>query len=44
MNNKKETNYTYTDVMKKVNMAREREKKGFIDYLGYQKGFLKTKP
>ena len=34
MNNKKETNYTYTDVMKKVNMAREREKKGFIDYLG----------
>lgn len=34
MNDKKETNYTYDDVMKKVNMAKEREKKGFIDYLG----------
>lgn len=34
MNNKKETNYSYADVMKKVNMAKEREKKGFIDYLG----------
>lgn len=34
MNNKKETNYAYADVMKKVNMAKEREKKGFTDYLG----------
>lgn len=34
MNNKKVTNYSYNDVIKKVNMAKEREKKGFIDYLG----------
>jgi hypothetical protein len=34
MDNKKETNYTYEEVMKKVNMAKEREKKSFVDYLG----------
>lgn len=34
MDNKKETNYTYDEVMKKVNMAKEREKKSFVDYLG----------
>ena len=34
MSNKKETNYTYDDVRKKVNMAKEREKKSFVDYLG----------
>ena len=34
MTNKKETNYTYDDIIKKVNMAKEREKQGFIDYLG----------
>jgi len=34
MDNKKETNYTYEEVIKKVNMAKEREKKSFVDYLG----------
>ena len=34
MNNKKETNYTYEEVIKKVNIAKEREKKSFVDYLG----------
>jgi hypothetical protein len=34
MTNKKETNYSYDDIIKKVNMAKEREKKGFVDYLG----------
>lgn len=34
MNNKKETNYTYDDIIKKVNMAKEREKQSFIEYLG----------
>lgn len=34
INNKKTTNYSYDDVIKRVNMAKEREKKGFMDYLG----------
>jgi hypothetical protein len=34
MNNKKKTNYTYEEVIKKVNIAKEREKKSFVDYLG----------
>ena len=34
MDNKKETNYTYEEVIKKVNIAKEREKKSFVDYLG----------
>jgi hypothetical protein len=34
MTNKKETNYSYDDVIKKVNLSKEREKKGFVDYLG----------
>lgn len=34
MDNKKESNYTYEEVIKKVNMAKEREKKSFVDYLG----------
>jgi hypothetical protein len=32
--NKKEINYSYDDVIRKVNLAKEREKKGFVDYLG----------
>ena len=34
INNKKTTNYSYDDIIKRVNMAKEREKKGFMDYLG----------
>ena len=32
--NKNEINYSYDDVIRKVNLAKEREKKGFVDYLG----------
>tara|TARA_B110000879_G_C11183765_1_gene519997 strand:- start:373 stop:6471 length:6099 start_codon:yes stop_codon:yes gene_type:complete len=32
--NKKEINYSYDGIMRKVNLAKEREKKGFVDYLG----------
>lgn len=34
MENKSAVNYSYDDIMKRVNRAKEREKKSIIDYLG----------